>query len=299
MNAEEEILKAKRVLMKSADSENIQDILDIMSRLIKIKATQELLRKTDIGKTMGKLRTNPNTAVSQKAKDVVKKWKEDVLANTRARGSKPANVETNEAASKQPSNSKSPVSGVSPKTPVEAGPPRTVKTDDVSFSSTGNTPRDKTIELMYSAVGLGSYADSDLLLKIALDIEKAIFSEFETINDAYKAKVRSLALNLKKKNDSSLRDKVVSGDLSVKNLCSMSVEDMASEDDKARDYRLAEEALFKARGAGSAQAETDMFMCGKCKGRKCTYFQMQTRSADEPMTTFVTCVLCSNRWKFC
>lgn len=72
---------------------------------------------------------------------------------------------------------------------------------------------------------------------------------------------------------------------------------MASEESKARDRKLAEEALFKARGAGSAQAETDMFICGKCKGRRCTYFQMQTRSADEPMTTFVTCVNCNNHWK--
>jgi len=44
---------------------------------------------------------------------------------------------------------------------------------------------------------------------------------------------------------------------------------------------------------------TSMFKCGKCKQNNCTYFQMQTRSADEPMTTFVTCLNCSNRWKFC
>ena len=44
---------------------------------------------------------------------------------------------------------------------------------------------------------------------------------------------------------------------------------------------------------------TSMFRCGKCKLNNCTYFQMQTRSADEPMTTFVTCLNCNNRWKFC
>lgn len=49
----------------------------------------------------------------------------------------------------------------------------------------------------------------------------------------------------------------------------------------------------------AAVATTDMFRCGKCKQRKCTYYQMQTRSADEPMTTFVRCTVCSNRWKFC
>jgi transcription elongation factor S-II len=41
-----------------------------------------------------------------------------------------------------------------------------------------------------------------------------------------------------------------------------------------------------------------MYKCGKCKSWKTTYTQAQTRSADEPMTTFVTCIACSNRWKF-
>ncbi|KAL9547350.1 hypothetical protein MBANPS3_006209 [Mucor bainieri] len=118
-----------------------------------------------------------------------------------------------------------------------------------------------------------------------------------SVSEDYKAKVRSLALNLKSKTNPALREGVVTGEISIATLCTMNVEDMASEESKQRDRKLAEEALFKARGAESAQAETDMFRCGKCRGRKCTYFQMQTRSADEPMTTFVTCVNCGNHWK--
>ena len=45
------------------------------------------------------------------------------------------------------------------------------------------------------------------------------------------------------------------------------------------------------------EAATDTFKCRKCKSTKCTYYQMQTRSADEPMTTFVTCLECGQRWK--
>ena len=45
------------------------------------------------------------------------------------------------------------------------------------------------------------------------------------------------------------------------------------------------------------EASTDNFLCYKCKSHQCTYYQMQTRSADEPMTTFVTCIKCGNRWK--
>jgi transcription elongation factor S-II len=41
------------------------------------------------------------------------------------------------------------------------------------------------------------------------------------------------------------------------------------------------------------------FRCGRCKKFKTTHYQMQTRSADEPMTTFVTCLNCNHRWKFC
>ena len=44
---------------------------------------------------------------------------------------------------------------------------------------------------------------------------------------------------------------------------------------------------------------TSMFKCGKCKKNNCTYYQMQTRSADEPMTTFVFCLVCHNTMKFC
>ena len=47
------------------------------------------------------------------------------------------------------------------------------------------------------------------------------------------------------------------------------------------------------------ELEDGMFRCGKCKTYKTTYYQMQTRSADEPMTTFVTCKNCNNKWKFC
>ena len=42
-----------------------------------------------------------------------------------------------------------------------------------------------------------------------------------------------------------------------------------------------------------------MFQCSKCKSKKVHYYQLQTRSADEPMTTFCTCLECEKRWKFC
>jgi transcription elongation factor S-II len=57
--------------------------------------------------------------------------------------------------------------------------------------------------------------------------------------------------------------------------------------------RKIDESLFN----DNITATSDLFKCYKCKTNKCTYYQLQTRSADEPMTTFVTCINCGNKWK--
>lgn len=45
------------------------------------------------------------------------------------------------------------------------------------------------------------------------------------------------------------------------------------------------------------QASTDTFTCRKCKSKKCTYYELQTRSADEPATIFITCLNCSHNFR--
>jgi transcription elongation factor S-II len=45
------------------------------------------------------------------------------------------------------------------------------------------------------------------------------------------------------------------------------------------------------------QASTNMYTCRKCKSQRCTYYEMQTRSADEPATIFVTCLDCGKNWR--
>ena len=43
--------------------------------------------------------------------------------------------------------------------------------------------------------------------------------------------------------------------------------------------------------------EDGIFQCRKCGSKKTSYYSLQTRSADEPMTNFITCIQCKNRWK--
>ena len=42
---------------------------------------------------------------------------------------------------------------------------------------------------------------------------------------------------------------------------------------------------------------TEQFTCARCKGTKTTYYTMQTRSADEAETVFITCLQCGRRWR--
>ncbi len=53
------------------------------------------------------------------------------------------------------------------------------------------------------------------------------------------------------------------------------------------------DAAYGARPA----ANTNMYRCRRCQSRECNYFGLQTRSADEPMTIFVSCLNCGNRWR--
>lgn len=46
------------------------------------------------------------------------------------------------------------------------------------------------------------------------------------------------------------------------------------------------------------RATTDLYLCKKCNSRKAITWQLQTRSADEPMTTFVKCQVCGFTFKF-
>jgi DNA-directed RNA polymerase subunit M/transcription elongation factor TFIIS len=46
-----------------------------------------------------------------------------------------------------------------------------------------------------------------------------------------------------------------------------------------------------------AQATCNLFLCKKCGKKETTYFEMQSRSCDEPMTIYITCVNCGHQWK--
>ena len=108
----------------------------------------------------------------------------------------------------------------------------------------------------------------------------------------YVDRLRTIYVNLE---NTLLLHQIQSGVIKSHNLAFMTHQEMKPE---KWDIMIQEKIKRdKNKYETTIEAATDTFKCRKCHSNKCTYYQMQTRSADEPMTTFVTCIECGNRWK--
>ena len=74
----------------------------------------------------------------------------------------------------------------------------------------------------------------------------------------------------------------------------MSSEEMASDELKELRAKFTKEAIDDHQMARTQGAKTSQLTCGRCKKNNVAYSEMQTRSADEPMTTFAYCQECGH-----
>jgi len=114
----------------------------------------------------------------------------------------------------------------------------------------------------------------------------------------YLARIRSIYTNLK--GDSYLQNKnfkarILDNDIDPRTISSLSNYDIFPELWEELLLRLSEKDKLKYEL--KPEAMTDIFKCRKCGSRSCSYYEFQTRSADEPMTQFITCLECNNNWK--
>ncbi|XP_044290948.1 transcription elongation factor A protein 3 [Varanus komodoensis] len=166
---------------------------------------------------------------------------------------------------------------------------------------TGDSIRDKCIEMISAALKVDDYykqfgVNCD---KMAAEIEDHIYQELKGTDMKYRNRVRSRLSNLKDPKNPGLRRNVLCGAIPPSLIAKMTAEEMASDELKELRNAMTQEAIREHQMAKTGGTTTDLFQCGKCKKKNCTYNQVQTRSADEPMTTFVLCNECGNRWKFC
>ena len=135
---------------------------------------------------------------------------------------------------------------------------------------------------------------------ISYSKENNIIRKWENIifYNLYFSKIRSICLNVNKNSfikNEYLINKINKGEIKGEDIAKLSVYDINPDNwKKILDEKLKRD---KIKYELKPEAMTDQYKCRRCGSRKCSYYEMQTRSADEPMTQFFTCLDCDNRWK--
>jgi transcription elongation factor S-II len=108
----------------------------------------------------------------------------------------------------------------------------------------------------------------------------------------YTDRLRTIYSNLKA--HETIRS-IKSGELAPKTFAFMTHQEM----DPVHWKEMIEKKIKRdaSKYSNNVEAMTEMFTCKKCKSKKCTYYELQTRSADEPSTIFITCIDCGKHWK--
>ncbi|KAM9248327.1 transcription elongation factor A protein 2 isoform 1-T1 [Dugong dugon] len=298
MGKEEEIARIARRLDKMVTKKSAEGAMDLLRELKAMPVTLHLLQSTRVGMSVNALRKqSSDEEVTTLAKSLIKSWKK-LLDASDAKAGEQRSASLASRPSKDTSEAKvhsrkRPELPKTPSTPrMTTFPPTPVTCDAV---------RSKCREMLAAAlqtdndhVAIG--ADCEHL---SAQIEECIFRDVGSTDVKYKNRVRSRISNLKDAKNPGLRRSVLRGAIAPQRIAEMTSEEMASDELKEIRKAMTREAIREHQMARVGGTHTDLFTCGRCKRKSCTYTQVQTRSSDEPMTTFVVCNECGNRWKFC
>jgi transcription elongation factor S-II len=178
--------------------------------------------------------------------------------------------------------------------------------DEKINSELKNETRIKCLDLLLTLVDRNKYLDYFKEVErhifnytIKTCIEKNIVPSWNQLfTRIYINKVRSLYTNINSESyvqNKRLLFRIQKNEFKPQELVYMNYQQLFPENWKElidEKYRR-DKVLYESK----KEAMTDMYLCKRCKSRETCYYEVQTRSADEPMTIFITCLNCGNRWK--
>jgi DNA-directed RNA polymerase subunit M/transcription elongation factor TFIIS len=130
--------------------------------------------------------------------------------------------------------------------------------------------------------------------------DKSVLKHFdnELFGVCYASAFRRFMSNLSRESyvkNTQVLTKLENKDLSIDNLAEMTIQEFAPT--LYAGLRERQSLREQQQLEGNKAMATDMFKCGRCHKRETTFYELQTRSADEPMTKFITCLNCGNHWR--
>eukprot|EP00051_Salpingoeca_urceolata_P025194 m.448518 g.448518 ORF g.448518 m.448518 type:complete len:282 (+) comp20315_c14_seq41:8291-9136(+) len=256
-------------------------VLDVFKTLESQSMTMALLQATKIGKTVNVARKKCSVGgeAATLARTIIAKWKQLVPSD----GSKTPSTPTTPTVKTAKPNSNEETAATTAKL--------------CRFAATGDPARD-SCRKMVSEVLAKKPTSGDLRPgKVAEQIEVALFDSFKAANEQYKKRVRRSVSNLRA--NEKVRGRLLCGELQPSDFITMSSEDLMTEAMMRKKSVAQKTKREEARLALKQGATSDQIPCPKCRAKDCQFTEMQTRSADEPMTVFCACNKCGNRWKFC
>jgi DNA-directed RNA polymerase subunit M/transcription elongation factor TFIIS len=120
--------------------------------------------------------------------------------------------------------------------------------------------------------------------------------DFKFLKPIYDDKIYNILANLDPNNiiqNKTLKKNLLNGKINSSNIAFMAPAQLHPE----KWQHLVKKREYKEWRANSIAYST-AYKCFKCGESKCKVTQAQTRSADEAITTFVSCMTCHNTFKF-
>ena len=199
-------------------------------------------------------------------------------------------VKPEESAEKKNQNSK-------PKTP----PKKEEDEFPAKYLIEGSSKRNNTRKNLYKNLKVclkdGEEQKEELVQKV-IKIEEVIYEKYKG-DGPYTNRVLEILHNIKDKDNIEFREGIVNGEIKPEELATMDEVKMLNKEKRKELDKTIEDKVNESRSDWDkkhSKVLSGVYKC-KCGSDKTTQFEMQTRSADEPMTIFITCVECGNRWR--